>query len=67
MTFFYHFSLKKLNMISFNIGCSEIQNVKEKLIKMGKLQLLIEEISNADNFTSIHRLLFSSGTKLLSD
>ena len=53
-------------MILFDIGCGEIQSVKVKLMKIGK-QLLIEEISIADNFTSIHRLLFSSGTRLLSN
>ena len=54
-------------MILFDIGYSEIQSVNVKLIKIGELQLLIQEISSADNFTSIHCLLFSFGTNLLSD
>ena len=40
-------------MILFDIGYSEIQSVNVKLIKIGELQLLIQEISSADNFISI--------------
>ena len=40
-------------MIVFDIGYSEIQSVNVKLIKIGELQLLIQEISSADNFISI--------------
>ena len=65
--FLLSFFIEKLNMILFDIGYSEIQSVNVKLMKIGQLQLLIQEISSADDFTSIHRLLFSSCTKLLSD
>ena len=40
-------------MILFNIGYSEIQSVNVRLIKIGELQLFIQEISSADNFISI--------------
>ena len=57
--------IEKLTMIFFDIGYSEIQS--KYLMKIEKLQLLIQEISSADKFALIYRLLFSSETNLLSD
>ena len=42
--FLLSFFIEKLNMILFDIGYSEIQSGKVKLMNIGELQLLIQEI-----------------------